>query len=102
MMIDQLKILSFCHFCPFEVSEQRDHGVDGKEQCGRVEPFPEVEPAGDKVDQKPYPPLFRMFLCQHPHAHNAQGGGEAVTPGYRAVGVAGEEQVNDAEEQRRD
>lgn len=57
----------FCQLCPLEVAEHRDHGVDGEEQRGGIESFPEAETARDEIDQEPYPPLLRMFLCQHPH-----------------------------------
>lgn len=57
----------FCQLCPLEVAEHRDHGVDGEEQRGGIESFPEAETARDEIDQEPHTHHCSACFCANIH-----------------------------------
>jgi hypothetical protein len=74
------------HVFPFPPSEYSNNGIYGIEHGIEIYLLVDIEPAAYDINDKPYPPLLSEFSCEHPHAYNAQGRGEGISPWYIGVG----------------
>ena len=71
---------------PTEIAEDGDNHVKGIERSLEGNVFVEIESAGDDVNNNPDEPLFEIFACQGPDAHDTEGCGETVGNGNGGVG----------------
>ena len=78
---------------PFAIAEEGYDGIEGVEDAVEGYAFIPIEAGADGIDQYPCYPLLEVFAGEHPHAHYAQGSGEGVGNGDRAVGEIVENEV---------
>ena len=82
------------HFIPpTKISENSNYHIDDEQDCGGVEPFPKIEGGGNDIHDNPQQPLFEVLLREHPHRHDAEGGGEGIAEGDGTVGEGAQNPV---------